>query len=323
MAKFVGKLIEVSFAKETVRGTAVAASKWINKTNMTFDDKDLYVQDEGGIGSIRDAKYNYLVKKWGEWDIEMDCDVNALGFMLLSLLWAPTSAVATTWAYTHTYALVETNQTQSLTIGVKDPSAGQLNYANAVIDKITISVNAAQIAKVTATFKAKWSATTTHSVSYTQDYKLLARHAIFKQATNLAWLAWASAVSIRSFEITISKNVEEDMSLGTIAPDDFINKLFTVEWVFTLVFNDTTYKDFSLAGTQRAVRFELSDTTTTIWISSNPWLRIDLPLVGLTEFSKNMGSGEVVLQTLNFKAVRSYADASGISVVLTNTTASY
>lgn len=86
MAKYIGKLIEVSFAKETTRGTAATASKWINKTDMSFDDKDLYVQDEGGIGSIWDAKANILVKKWGEGDISMECDVNALGFMLLSLL---------------------------------------------------------------------------------------------------------------------------------------------------------------------------------------------------------------------------------------------
>lgn len=190
--------------------------------------------------------------------------------MLLSLLGAPTSAVATTGAYTHTYALVESNQNQSLTIGVKDPSAGQMNFANAVIDKLTISVNAAQIAKVVATFKAKGSATTTHSVTYTQDYKLLAKHAIFKQASALAGLSGATAVSIRSFEITISKNVEEDMSLGTTSPDDFINKLLSVEGVFTLLHTDTTYRDFSLAGTQRAVRFELSDTTTTIGVSTNP-----------------------------------------------------
>lgn len=323
MAKYIGRRVAMGFWKESTRWTAVAVSKWINKTDCSFDEKTTYVQDEWSISSIWDAKNNYLVNQWSEGDISMHADVNALWRMLLSLLWAPTTSVATTGAYQHIFNLVESNQSQSLTIGVSDPTAGDTRYANAVIDSITISVNAAEIATIVATFKSKIWASTTHTVTYAVDYKLLARHAVFKTATSLAGLWAASATTIRSFEITISKNVEEDMSLWTIAPDDFINKQFSVSWSFTCLYEATTFRDYNLAGTQRAMRLTLADTNTTIWISSNPSLQIDFPLLAFTEFSRTMGNNEVVIQTLNFKPIRSFADASGIAMTVINTTSAY
>jgi len=65
--------------------------------------------------------------------------------------------------------------------------------------------------------------------------------------------------------------------------------------------NETDYKNTALAGTKRAIRFQMIDTNTTIGVSDNPTLTIDLPNCAFTEWSRTMGNDEVVMQTLTFK----------------------
>lgn len=153
-----------------------------------------------------------------------------------------------------------------------------------------------------ATFMSKKGASASHTVTYSTDYKLISRYSIFKLAANLAGLGAASAIVIKSFEISFKKNLEADYALGSQEPRDFINKQFAVEGSVTAIYEDTaTFQALALAGTKKAVRFQLIDTNTTIGVSSNPTLTIDLPLAAFTEFNKSMGNDEVVTQTLTFK----------------------
>ena len=74
------------------------------------------------------------------------------------------------------------------------------------------------------------------------------------------------------------------------------------------MFDSTTYHDYHLDGTKRAIRFELEDTDTTIGASSNPRLTFNFALCGFTEFDMTQGNDEVVQQTLTFKPLESQAD---------------
>lgn len=323
MAKYIGRKISVGFGKESTRGTAVALSLWQPKTDLSFDEKFEVAHDESSVWSIIDSRASYLTKRWAEWDISSNVDVNVFGFLLLSLMGSVTSTTATTGAYSHAFTINETNQTQSLTIGIDDTIGGDFTFANAVIESMTLNAEVGKFATFTVKFKAKKGVTATNTVSFPVDYTLLAKHAIFKTASNLAWLGAASAIVIKSFEITVTKNLEDDFSLGSVDVTDFINKHCSIEGSFTAMFEATTFKDLAIAGTQKAVRFQLIDTATTIGVSSNPTLTVDLPLATFTEWSKTQGNNEVVMETLKFKSVRSRADASALNVTLVNTTASY
>lgn len=188
---------------------------------------------------------------------------------------------------------------------------------------MTISAEEGSQATFTVSMKAKPGATATLTNTYSLDYKLLARHSIFKTATNLAGLGAASDICLKSFEITFTRNLEDDFCLGSDTPVDFIAKQFTIEGSFSLLFEDNTFKDYFLGGTKRAVRFELTDTNTTIGLSSKPTLRIDLPSAALTEWDKTQGNDEVVSQTLTFKGLYSLTDTSMVNTYLTNTQATY
>lgn len=323
MAKYIWRKINVWFGIESVRWTPASIAHRQAKTDLSFDDKTETIQDESSIGVLTDSRNSFIAKKRAEWEFSGHIEANGIWYLLYSLLGTVSSAVDTTWAYKHSFDLLESNQSPSLTIGEEDPVIWDIAFALAMIESLTISAEEWQIATFTVTWKSKPSASASLTSTFTVDNKLLARHSIFKTASNLAWLSWASAVCLKSFEITFTKNLEDDYCMGSQTPQDFINKQFTIEWSFTALFDATTFRVMQLAGTKQAISFELKDTTTTIGLSSNPRLTILLPLVSFEEFSRSMGNDEVVTQTISFKWLHSIADAESVEMELVNTKATY
>lgn len=321
--KYIGRLINVWFGIETTRGTAIAVQNWLPKTDMSFDEKTEIIQDESSLGVITDSSDAFPVKQRAEWEIGGNIQVNSIWYLLYSLLGDVTSTVDTTWAYKHVMRLLENNQSPSLTIWVSDPVIWDTAFSLAMIDSMTISAEEWKQATFTVTMKSKPWSVATHTVTYAVDNKLLSRHSVFKIATNLAWLNAASNICLKSFEITFSKNLEDDYCMWSLTPSDFINKQFSIEWSFTAIFDTTTFRTLQLAWTKRAIRFSMVDTANTIWLTSNPRLTIDLPLASFTEFSRSQGNDEVVTQTLAFKWLYSNVDADSVIVELVNTKVNY
>ena len=321
MAKFIGKKISVGFGKEIVRGTAVVPAIWYPKTSCSFDEKMEVIENESSIGVIVDAQDAEVVKRYAEGSIEGFLCVNALALPFLSLFGAVASTTATTGAYKHAFTLANTNQSQSLTIGIDD-MIQDYQFANAVIDKMKIKIEAGKYVEVSMDWMGKKGATGTLSPSYSTDYTLLAKHTVVKLASNLAGLAAASPLAIKSLELTISKKVEAQDSLGSIDPTDFLNTIVSIEGNMEALYEDeATYKAIALAGTAKALRIDVVDTNTVIGLSTNPELKIDLAKVKFKEWSKNTGANEVVTQSLGFKGLYSIADAQAIIAELYNTTA--
>lgn len=320
--KYIWRQINVWFGLEATRWTAVAVTNWQAKTDMSFKDMNETIQDESSIGVIVDSRDSFVVKKWSEWDINWNVEVNSIWYLFYGLLWSVTSAVDTAWAYKHTFALNNTNQGKTLTIWTSEP-VWDYQFALASIESMTINAEEWQQATFSVTFKAKKGTTATHTVNYDIDNKLLSRHSIFKTATNLAGLDGASAICLKSFEITLNRNLEDDYCLWSDEPIDFLNKQFSIEWSFSLLYTTNTFKDFVFDWTHRAIRFDLVDTNKTIGATSNPSLRIDLPLASLTEWDKTQGNDEVVSQTITFKWLYSDVDSSAINVELINTKDTY
>lgn len=321
--KYIWRQINVWFWVEETRGTAVAVEHWQPKTDFSFDETMETIQDESSIWVIVDSRDTFVVKRSWEWEVWANVEVNGIWYLLLATLWLVESEVDTAWAYKHTFSLANSNQIQSLTLWVNDPVVWDMNYPLSSIDSFTLSAEEGQFATFTVSFRSKPWVATTHTVTYDVDYKLLARHSIFRTATNLAWLNWVSNVCLRSFEITFNKNLEDDYCLWDISPKDFINQAFSIEWSFTAVFQTNEFRDYALNGVKRAIRFELEDTWTTIGASSNPRLTIELPVASFTEFARTQGNDETVTQTLTFKWLYSAIDESAVNIELVNTKQSY
>jgi len=321
--KYIWRLVNVGFWKETTRWTVAAVSKWIPKTSMSFTDKTEKIMDESALWVITTNSNAYQIKEWAEGSIDMNIWIESIALPLLSLMWAVTNTAASVWAYTHTFSLSNNNQHPSLTIWVKDPVI-DYQFWLWMIESITIAATINEFATISMDFKAKKWSSSTQTVSRTVDYNLFARDWVFKIASNLAWLNTATASNIKSFEITISKNLEEDYNLWSIAPVDFINKNVTIEWSFVALFeNETDYKNTTFSDTTKALRLQLIDTNTTIWATDNPTLTIDLAKASFTVWDLVQWNDEVLSQTITFNWMYSIADSTAIDISLVNTTASY
>lgn len=321
--KYIWRKINVGFGVEGTRGTAVEIKHRQPKNDFSFEDKTEVIQDESSIGVITDSRDAYPVKKRAEGELSSNIEVNGIGYLIYALLGGVSTEVDTAGAYKHTFSLLENNQGITLTLGVSDPVIGGLRFPLTSVESLTISAEEWQFATFNVSLKSQSWETQSLTASYWTDNKLLSRHSIFKIAANKAWLGSASSICLKSFEITFTRNLEDDYCLWSVSPRDFINKQFTIEWSFTAVFEEDTYRQYQLDGTKKAISFELKDTWTTIGLSSNPTLKFTLPLVSFTEFSRTQGNDEVVVQTLTFKGLHSKADGESIEAVLVNTESEY
>lgn len=171
----------------------------------------------------------------------------------------------------------------------------------------------------------------THTVSLvfrysqyqTENIFIGGKHTSLKLASTQSGLSGASAINVRSAKLTIKKNVEDDRTIGNLAPVDIVNRLFEVELEVEVVVTDQTHFTTLLAGTSQAVRLDMNNTDVTIGAASSPRLYFDLYKANLQDATPKYERGGLTLQTLQFKGHYSESDGAMIAATLRNTVASY
>lgn len=324
MSKFIGRKLNIGIGKETVRGTAVAASYWLPKTDCSIDDKIEQVINENSIGVIEDAEGASLVQKFSEGEITGRILDESFGLLILAALGAEASpATVETGVYDHVFSVAESAQHQSLTIDVEEPNAtssSSLRYALSMIDSLEINIEVGGYAEYTVSFRGNSNGTGTNTPSYTSENFFLPQHGTFKVATTQSGLDAASAVSVKKMTLVITKNLEDDNTLGSTTATDRLNKQFTIEGSVELLYDSRTYIDTIMIGdAYRALRFQLINTDITIGATSNPTLKIDLYRTKLSEVAKDIPNDDLVRQTLSFKAFYSLSDSKMLAATLRNT----
>jgi len=324
MSKIIGRQINVGIGKEATRGTAVAPDYTLKLTAIDFDDKLEAVTTEQGVGVIEDATGQEIVKTWGEGNLEGRVYDRSFGLILLSALGSLASVeTADTGVYAHTFSVEQGVQHQSLTIDIKSGGNEQSAFANAMINSLEISAPVNEAVKFNASLMSKVSATSTESHAYITENGFLSKDTEVYFADDKAGLGGATAIKIKNLSLSINKNLESDEVLGEATPQDFNNKQFTIEGSIELTYDDATYKNLAIAGTQKAMRIEMIDTATTIGASSNPKIVIDLAKVMFSEYSRSNDLDGIVTQSLNFKAFYSLDDSEMIEAVITNLATDY
>lgn len=328
MSKIIGRLVSVGFGKESVRGTAVAPTYWIPKMDFTHDDKIQQVINESSIGIIEGAQGADITQKYSEGEIKGRVVADSFGLVLLSAIGSVSSASVGGQAgvYDHTYSVLQSAQHPSLTVSVKDANSGTgLSYALSMIDSLEINAELNRYVEMAIKYRGNANASASVTPSFAaQTQYFLPQNAVVKFATNIAGLGAASAINVKKVNLSISKNLEDDQSLGAVVTTDRLNRQFVVEGSIELMYEDRTYIDTNMLGDlAKALRIQFVNTAVTIGTSANPTITMDLASVKLKEVARSQGNDDFVTQTLNFQAFYSIADTSMISVVLRNTTASY
>jgi hypothetical protein len=324
MTKAIGRLANLGIGKETVRGTGVSAGFWIPNVTLSFDDKVTKVTSALSYGTINMFGNQSLVaQKWAEGTVEGEVMDKSFGLFLLALLGTVSSGVSETTAYQHTYTLQEDNQHDSLSMHIDEPN-GDLIFELAMIESLEITSMPEDVVRFTVDFKSKSSQASSGSASYIAENKFLGRHTTFKVAANTGALDAASGISLKSLTLTFNKNLLLDQVLGTVQPEDILNKALSITGEIELLYNDRSYANYMLDGSYRAVRIDIVNTDVTIGATSNPSFRLDLSRVEFNSWDVSRENDEIMSQTIQFTGLYDLTNANTInSCYLINETTSY
>ena len=319
MAYFVGRRVDVGLAKESTRGTPVTPTFWLPVSSIGFDNKAVVQDSEGAFGNIADSHEGWVTKRNAEGDMEFDIYDKFFGLVLAAIAGQTPTSTGGPTNYTHTYTLLNSNQHQSLSIYIKDPN-GATMFPLSMIDPLEINVEPEGIVKASASWRSRegqdWQSLSANYTSLGEKY--LHQHLSFKLAANIAGLAAASAINLRSLSFKITKNLEDWDDMGTAVPGDILNKQLAVEGTIELGFNDRVYRNYMLLNTYRACEIKLTQGTNNV-------LTIQLPRVSFRAWEPSRGLDDLATEKIEFKAMYDLTNALAqiSTLTLANQQASY
>lgn len=325
MAKFIGRRVNVGIGKETSRGTAASSVGFtVPKSNYSIEDKANTATSVDSFSNIAGSGSQAIVTgRFGEGSLEGEINANSFGLLMYATFGTTSPAAYATSAYKHTYSIANSNQHPTLTIFTKDP-IGDTAFKGCMIDTLEISAELNEIVMYTAGFKGRKGNDWSWTAAYAADYKFVSRDLTLKVAANTGALGAASAISVKSLTLTINKNSDYDWVMGTLEPEDVLNKQITIEGTLELNYEDRTWRDYMLNSSIKALSILLTNTRDTIGVAGNPAVYFEFPAVSFSEWETSRDNDDVVGQTVKFTALWDVSTGKMMSdSYVQNTTASY
>ncbi|MFH0891340.1 MAG: phage tail tube protein [Candidatus Falkowbacteria bacterium] len=324
MMELIKRRFNIGIGRETSRGVAVAPSYWLKPLSEDINDKIEVAVSERAVGVIEDSEDQEISKKMSGGGIAGEVFDESFGLILLATLGQVGSLeTADAGVFDHVFAVLQSAKHPTLTVEVKRGDNGQKAYPNAVIETLKLEAAAGQYLKYEIAVRGKAGVAATSVPAYTAENYFLGQHISLKLADDLAGLDGASAIDVKKVEININKNIEDDDKLGSVEPNDFLNKQLTIEGSVEMNFKDTVLLDYALNGNKKALRLEIVNGDVTIGASSHPKLTIDLAKIKLREPLVSGDNNEIAKVTAAFKAFYSASDSKSIEAKLTNLAAVY
>jgi hypothetical protein len=136
------------------------------------------------------------------------------------------------------------------------------------------------------------------------------------------------SIALKSAKLTISSNVEDQETLGSLGPADFLNKEFSVEGTAEAIYqNESDFKTqfMGISGNPQtlSMRLDIKNTDVLIGAATRPELYIDMPKCTIQELGRPFKVKDLVYQQLKFRASYSVSDTLMCKALLVNTIASY
>ena len=222
MSKFTGRQVQVGLATEAgdrAEGAA-GATLWVPKATLTFDDKISQVVSQASLGVLADAEDALIAETMAVGDLGAPLRSKYIGYLLYSLLGTLDTSGPTDSAYTHAFTVAEDIAHQSLAMFVKDVNDTE-QYKLSVVNTLEFIATLEDTVNITANIKSKaGDPHTALTPVYTALGSLFSKkHTKVKIAANIASLATASVLSIKSLRLTINGFAVEDSALGTSEPE--------------------------------------------------------------------------------------------------------
>jgi len=312
MSKFIGRLVKLGVGRETTRGIGAASTFQVPRTTLSFDDKVVKTRSIGSLGNIADSEESFVTTKYGQGDLEGEIRSKSFGLFLYAMLGTCSSSGVVDSCYTHSFTVSQSNQHQSLAFVVEDDNTHEL-YKLVMLDSLEIVAELDQVVRFTAGFMSKSSRDTGLTVpAVVAEPKFTKKHLSVKIADDISSIAAASAISIKSISLKISKNIVLDDVLGTAEPEDILNRQLSVEGTITLNYEAETYKNYMKNGNHKALQLAFTNTDEYAGGTTRPSLTIQMPKVDFFDWEPAYSLEDIVSQKVSFKANRDVANAQEI-----------
>lgn len=327
MSEYTGRKVSFGLKKEAVRGTAeTSATFWLNHLSLGFYARAEKALNESAMGVLHKQNDSTTMHRWGEGDFEMKAGDQTIGALLHATMGSVSTAdnADTNPAVKdHTFTFDQSNSPASYTFFRKDPNVNEA-YALGMVSQLELNSELGSWLKLSGTVITKPAAASTATVARIDETEFKPKHMAVRLASNVAGLAGATDIAtIQSLRLTIDRGVDRDHQHGTDTPYDISVREIEISGEIVLRHDGSTHMDNFLNDVQQAMRISIVNTDVTIGASARPGLVITLPKVTFDDWQLDQGLGDKVNQTIGFKALFDTTTSSAMSIVLTNTVASY
>jgi hypothetical protein len=291
--------------------------------DKSFDDKAEVILDESGTGVLAENSDASLVKKWADGSVSMNVYQDSIGAVLRMIAGASPSTASSSGEYTHTFEQANTVTNDSATVVFKDSNT-DLGFTNTMVDSATFTLETGAFFNTEIQFLSKASESDSNTVSRSAENVFAPQHAVIKLASAQSGLDGASAISVKSANFTIAKNAEDKHVLGSTDVSDVHNRSLVVTGTLEVYYDGSTYKDYVFNQTERALRIGVENTDVTLPNSSNPHLYFDFYRVRFSDWERQRGNNDIVMETVNFTGLIDYSNSQKVyTIELLNDVASY
>ena len=323
-----GKVVNIGLKIEATRGTAeTSADFYLPKMSFSLDEKAEFATDDSSIGILEDNVGKELAKTWAEGSFEGAVGDKTIGVLLYAFLGAAAFAVDTPEAgvNTHTFTVQQAGQQKSVTVFVEGDGQQDEAYALGIVTELGIVAEVGQIAKVNVSFRSKIATDQSLTPSYVTDNTFSPNHISVKIANAISGITGASAFDVQRITLNLTKEVDDEVKLGTAEIQDILTTKITVSGEIEFTFKDEVIRDLYRAGTSQAMEITLKNTDVTLGSAANPTLTITLSGIKFTDFSRDIGNDSLIRATVPFEAFYNRGESTPqmIKAVVVNTNGTY
>lgn len=324
MSDYIGRKVAVGIGKETVRGTAVAASFWVRHLSLDFKRKGETVQNESALNRREKFSDSEIVKEWAEGKLEGKVNHKSIGLILLGAFGSVNSAAnGVGGAYDHTFTLDQSNTPQSLTLSRKDPITSR-RHALAMIKSLEITVEAGEYVKFSCDIVSKQGTDVANTVAYVEEYEFTSKDAFVRFADAVADVDEATNSAIKSAKLTLDLGVEAYFEVGSTDPAEIHAAAVEVTGEVVARHSDNSYEDMYFTNVRKAMQIGFTNTAVDLDGNGvNPSLVFTLPQARITDYDTSNDLDAIVEQTMGITGELSLTEGYAVTAVLTNDVASY
>jgi hypothetical protein len=292
-----------------------------------LDNKVTKATNESSFGKIYDADDGVNVTHYSEGELVGKVNNDSFGLLLYGIF-GTDDVTAAGVAWDHTFTVANTASSPVFTLTVSDPNntdPNTIQYPLTAIDSLELRVELEQWVQYTATVRG--NAGDRGEVTATVDYDGFEQVYVPQHCQITVYPTYADLVAntngetypFRVFNISISKNIEDDLTIGNISAVDRLNKQFVIEGSMELLYDGYNWDENRfLTDETFALKVYLNNNAEIGSPAENPEIEFRLAKVKLTEIAVDQANNDLVKQTLSFKAYYDVANDTMVTARIRN-----